>query len=66
MPNDIRLSELKVRGIINISTGSCDLESEQKMLGILTGAGIVEPKTWCGECDKMERFFFPLLSTEKT
>jgi diacylglycerol kinase family enzyme len=57
MPNDIRLSELKVGGIINTSSGSCDLESEQKMLGILTGAGIVEPKMWCGESDKMERFF---------
>lgn len=27
------------------------------MLGILTGAGIVEPRTWCGEGDKMEQFF---------
>ena len=31
--------------------------SEQKMLSILTGAGVVESKTWCGEGDKMERFF---------
>jgi diacylglycerol kinase family enzyme len=57
MPNDIRLSELKVGGIINISSGSCDLESEPKMLSILKGAGVVEPRTWCGESDKMERFF---------
>jgi diacylglycerol kinase family enzyme len=27
------------------------------MLSILRGAGVVEPKTWCGESDKMERFF---------
>src|SRR4029077_17979263 len=27
------------------------------MLSILTGAGVVEPRTWCGEGDKMERFF---------
>jgi diacylglycerol kinase family enzyme len=27
------------------------------MLSILTGAGVVEPKTWFGEGDKMERFF---------
>ena len=57
MPNDIRLSELKVGAIINTSSGGCDLESEQKMLGILTGAGIVGPKTWCGEAEEMERFF---------
>jgi diacylglycerol kinase family enzyme len=57
VPNDIRLSELKVGVIINTSSGSCDLGTEQKMLSILAGAGVVEPKTWCGESDKMERFF---------
>jgi diacylglycerol kinase family enzyme len=57
VPNDIRLAELKVGAIINTSSGGCDLESEQKMLSILTGAGIVEPKTWCGEGKEMERFF---------
>jgi diacylglycerol kinase family enzyme len=48
---------LKVGAIINTSSGSCDLGSEQKMLSILTGADLVESKTWCGEGDKMERFF---------
>jgi diacylglycerol kinase family enzyme len=57
MPNDIRLSELKVGAIINASSGGCNLESEQKMLNILTGAGIVEPKVWCGEAKEMERSF---------
>jgi diacylglycerol kinase family enzyme len=57
VPNDIRLLELKVGAIINTSSGSCDLESEQKMLSILTGAGVIEPSTWCGEGDKMEQFF---------
>jgi diacylglycerol kinase family enzyme len=57
VPNDIRLPELKVGVIINTSSGSCDLESEQKMLGVLTEAGLVEPKVWCGEAKKMERFF---------
>jgi diacylglycerol kinase family enzyme len=57
VPNDIRLPELKVGVIINTSSGSCDLESEQKMLSILTGAGLVEPKVWCGEAKEMERFF---------
>lgn len=57
MPNDIRLSELKVGVIINTSSGSYDSESEQKMLSILTGAGVVEPKVWCGEAKEMERFF---------
>ena len=57
MPNDIRLLELKVGVIINTSSGGCDLESEQKMLGILTGAGVVEPKVWCGEAKEMARFF---------
>ncbi len=57
MPNDIRLPELKIGVIINTSSGSCDLESEQKMFSILTGAGVVEPKVWCGEAKEMERFF---------
>ena len=57
MPNEIRLSELKVGAIINISSGGCDLESEQKMLSILKRAGIVEPKVWCGEAKEMERSF---------
>jgi diacylglycerol kinase family enzyme len=57
VPNDIRLQELTVGVIINTSSGSYDSESEQKMLNILTGAGIVEPKVWCGEAKEMERFF---------
>ena len=57
MPNDIRLQELKVGVIINTSSGSYDSESEQKMLSNLTGAGVVEPKVWCGEAKEMERFF---------
>jgi len=48
---------LKVGAIINTSSGGCDLESEQKMLGILKRAGIVEPKTWCGAAGEMERSF---------
>ena len=55
--NDIRLSELKVGAIINTSSGGCDLESEQKMLSILKGAGIVEAKMWCGGADYMEPSF---------
>jgi len=55
--NDIRLSELKVGAIINTSSGGCDLGSEQKMLSILKGAGIVEPKRWCGGADYMEPSF---------
>ena len=57
MPNDIRLSELKVGAIINSSSGGCDSESEQKIFSILTRAGIVEPKVWCGEAKEMERSF---------
>ena len=57
MPNDIRLQELKVGVIINTSSGSYDSESEQKILSILTGAGVVEPKVWCGEAKEMDRFF---------
>jgi len=56
VPNDIRLQELKVGVIINTSSGSYDSESEQKMLSILTGAGVVNPKVWCGEAKEMERF----------
>jgi diacylglycerol kinase family enzyme len=57
VPNAIRLSELKVGAIINTSSGGCDLESEQKMLNKLKGAGIVEPKMWCGEADQMAPSF---------
>ena len=57
MPNDLRLSELKVGAIINTSSGSCDSDSEQKIFSILTRAGIVEPKVWCGEAKEMERSF---------
>jgi diacylglycerol kinase family enzyme len=57
VPNDIRLSELKVGAIINTSSGGCDSESEQKIFSILTRAGIVEPKVWCGEAKEMERSF---------
>ena len=57
MPNNIRLSELKVGAIINTSSGGCDLGSEKETLNILKGAGIVEPKTWCGEADQVERSF---------
>ncbi len=57
MPNDIRLPGLKVGAILNTSSGSCDSESEQKIFSILTRAGIVEPKVWCGEAKEMERSF---------
>jgi diacylglycerol kinase family enzyme len=57
MPNNIRLSELKVGAIINTSSGGCDLGSEKEALHILRGAGIIEPKTWCGEADQVERSF---------
>jgi len=57
VPNDIRLSESKVGTIINTSSGGCDSESEQKIFSILTRAGIVEPKVWCGEAKEMERSF---------
>jgi len=57
VPNDIRLSELKVGAIINTSSGGCDSESERKIFSILTRAGIVEPKVWCGEGKEMEHSF---------
>jgi diacylglycerol kinase family enzyme len=55
VPKALSLSELKVGAIINTSSGGCDLECEEKMLRILTRAGIVEPR--CGEGREMERFF---------
>jgi len=57
VPNDVRLPGLEVGAIINTSSGSCDSESEQKIFGILTRSGIVEPKVWCGEAKEMERSF---------
>lgn len=55
--NAIRFSELKVGAIVNTSSGGCDLESEEKMLNTLKGAGIVEPRMWCGKADQMAPFF---------
>jgi diacylglycerol kinase family enzyme len=55
--NAIRLSELKVGAIVNTSSGSCDLESEEKMLNTLKGAGIAKPRIWCGRADQMAPFF---------
>jgi diacylglycerol kinase family enzyme len=55
--NAVGLSELQVGVIINTSSGGCDLGSEEKALNILEGAGVVEPKTWCGGADQMERSF---------
>ena len=55
--NAIRFSELKVGAIVNTSSGSCDLESEEKMLNTLKGAGIAEPRIWCGRGDQMAPFF---------
>jgi diacylglycerol kinase family enzyme len=55
--NAIRLSGLKVGAIINTSSGGCDLQSEGKIINILKGAGIAEPRTWCGAADQMERSF---------
>ncbi len=57
MHDAIRLSESKVGVIINTSSGGCDSESEQKIFSILTRAGIVKPKVWCGEAKEMERSF---------
>jgi diacylglycerol kinase family enzyme len=57
VPNAVPLTELKVGAVINTSSGGCDLESEEKMLGILKRAGILEPRAWCGESTEMERFF---------
>jgi len=53
----VRLSELKAGAIINTSSGGCDLESEQEMIGILEHAGVVEPRTWCSAATEMERSF---------
>src|SRR4029453_3749842 len=35
----------------------CDLESKEKMLSTFEGAGIVEPRIWCGRADQMAPFF---------
>lgn len=53
----MHLAELKVGGVVNISSGGCDSESEPKMLSILRTAGVVEPKTWCGQGEEMEQCF---------
>src|SRR5437762_13764286 len=55
--NAIRLSELKVGAIVNTSSGGCDLESAQEMIGVLEAAGVVEPRTWCGVATEMEQSF---------
>jgi len=55
--NAIRLSELKVGGIINTSSGGCDSDSEATMLETLNSAGIVDARLWCAGADEMERSF---------
>ena len=57
MHDAIRLSESKVGVIINTSSGGCDSESEQKIFSILTRAGVVGPRVWCGSADEMTRSF---------
>ena len=57
MPDAIRLSKLKMGAVINTSSGGRDSESEQKIFNILTRAGIVEPKVWCGEAKEIKRSF---------
>ena len=56
-PEAVHLSGLKVGAIINVSSGGCDSESEEKMLSILEHAGIVASKMWCGAATEMERSF---------
>jgi diacylglycerol kinase family enzyme len=53
----IDVSELKVRAIINTSSGGCDSGSEAEMLHILKSAGVNNCKTWCGESRQIERAF---------
>jgi diacylglycerol kinase family enzyme len=55
--NAIPLSELKVGAIINTSSGGCDSEAEGKICEILKDAGVLEPRTWCGTADQLERSF---------
>jgi diacylglycerol kinase family enzyme len=62
--NAADLSELKVGAVINTSSGGCDAESEEKMLRILKNAGIVEPKIWCGDANKMEQSFEEAIAKE--
>ena len=54
---EFSISELKVRAIINTSSGSCDSESEAEMLDIFASAGVTNCKAWCGESDQIERAF---------
>jgi diacylglycerol kinase family enzyme len=57
VPNEIRLSELRVGAIINTSSGGCDSESAQKIVTILRRAGITDAKVWCGAAKEMARSF---------
>lgn len=53
----IRIGEMKVGAILNTSSGSCDEESEAKMLLILKEAGIKDPQIWCGGADQVSDAF---------
>jgi diacylglycerol kinase family enzyme len=57
MLDDIRPSELKVGAIINTSSGGSNSRSQEKMLSILTNAGVSNAKMWCGEADQMDEYF---------
>lgn len=52
---DIDVLALRVRAIINTSSGGCDSESEAEMLDILKNAGVTNCKTWSGEAHQMEQ-----------
>ena len=56
-PAGIPVSHMKVRAIINTSSGGCDAESEAEMLDIFKGANVSNCKTWCGEPDEIEKAF---------
>ena len=55
--NVIRLSELRVGAIINISSGGCDAQSEEEMRQRLEAGGVIKPITWCGGANQIGSAF---------
>jgi diacylglycerol kinase family enzyme len=55
--NSIDFSKLTIGAILNTASGSCDATSEEKMRTILTSAGILHPKMWCGHSADMPQAF---------
>jgi len=57
VPPPITFATSKVAAILNTASGSCDAAAEQVVQTLLSEAGVVDPKVWCGDGSYMETAF---------